>query len=316
MYTTMKTRLYTREPEYERNFWDAMRGHPGAIGMAENGRDVGTNTYLLPASAAARLSKAIEDESLFRQIGTSFQAYHSGYHIYTRDCNDLAMFVPEGGEIPLYEGMQDFSTLPVDSWKLAVFVKYAEDFIRDASFDMEQHLIRRFARNFGRAETNAFINGTGEQEPTGILNDTNGADVALTTTSITYDDMISLYFSAKPEYRSRGVWLMNDETAMALRKLKDADGNYLWNNATETILGKPVMISEFMPSAEAGSKPVAFGDFSYYWVIDRRPVSTRPLVEKFALYGQIGYLALEFLDGKLIRSDAVKVLQMENGASA
>ena len=135
------------------------------------------------------------------------------------------MFVPEGGEIPLYEGMQDFSTLPVDSWKLAVFVKYAEDFIRDASFDMEQHLIRRFARNFGRAETNAFINGTGEQEPTGILNDTNGADVALTTTSITYDDMISLYFSAKPEYRSRGVWLMNDETAMALRKLKDADGN-------------------------------------------------------------------------------------------
>lgn len=79
---------------------------------------------------------------------------------------------------------------------------------------------------------------------------------------------------------------------------------------------EPIMISEFMPSAGAGSKPVAFGDFSYYWVIDRRPVSARPLVEKFALYSQIGYLALEFLDGKLIRSDAVKVLQMENGASA
>lgn len=76
------------------------------------------------------------------------------------------------------------------------------------------------------------------------------------------------------------------------------------------ILGKKVLISEFMPNAESGSKPIAFGDFSYYWVIGKKPVSVRTLREKFALYGQIGYLAFEFLDGKLIRADAIKVIQM------
>ena len=105
---------------------------------------------------------------------------------------------------------------------------------------------------------------------------------------------------------------MNDKTALALRKLKDADGNYLWNNSYDTILGKQVLISEFMPDIEAGAKPIAFGDFSYYWVIGRKPVSVRILVEKFTFYDQIGYLAIEFLDGKLVRSEAIKVVEIAN----
>lgn len=108
---------------------------------------------------------------------------------------------------------------------------------------------------------------------------------------------------------------MNDTTAMTLRKLKDADGNYLWNANSDTILGKQVIISEFMPDIGVGSKPIAFGDFSYYWVICKQPVTVRTLKEKFVTLDQIGYLAFEFLDGKLIRPDAVKVIQMETEAS-
>ena len=63
---------------------------------------------------------------------------------------------------------------------------------------------------------------------------------------------------------------MNDETAMALRKLNDDNGNYLWNPNSDNIIGKNVVISKFMPCAGSGKKPVVFGDFSYYWVIDRR----------------------------------------------
>lgn len=91
---------------------------------------------------------------------------------------------------------------------------------------------------------------------------------------------------------------MNDKTALALRKMKDSAGNYLWNNSNDTILGKQVLISEFMPDIESGTKSIAFGDFSYYWVIGRKPVSVRTLVEKFTFYDQIGYLAIEFLDAK------------------
>ena len=114
----------------------------------------------------------------------------------------------------------------------------------------------------------------------------------------------------KTEYHKHGTWIMNDETALVLRKIKDADSNYIWNHNNDTILGKPVQISEFMPSVGAGAKPIAFGDFSYYWFIRRSPIAICTLTEKFAYHNQIGYLCFEFLDGKLIRPEAVKVLQI------
>lgn len=103
---------------------------------------------------------------------------------------------------------------------------------------------------------------------------------------------------------------MNDEAALALRTLKDSAGNYLWRESDDTILSKRVVMNNAMPSAAAGTKPIAFGDFSYYWVIVRSAVSVLPIVETFTLNQQIGYLAFEFLDGKLIRPEAVKVLQI------
>ena len=151
----------------------------------------------------------------------------------------------------------------------------------------------------------------GSNESTGTLHNTDGAKTALTAETLTYDDVISLYFSVDKEYRRNGIWLMNDKTALALRKLKDNNGNYLWNQANDTILGKQVIISEYMPDIETGTKPIAFGDFSYYWIVGRKPVTVRTLLEKFVLYDQIGYLAFEsLLDGKLVRNEAIKVIQM------
>jgi len=103
---------------------------------------------------------------------------------------------------------------------------------------------------------------------------------------------------------------MNDSTALALRKLKDENGAYLWNSTNDTILGKKVVICNEMPDAESGKKPVAFGDLSYYWVIDRSPVSLRPIRELFADYGQVAYIGHERLDGRLVRPEAVKVLKV------
>ncbi len=100
---------------------------------------------------------------------------------------------------------------------------------------------------------------------------------------------------------------MNDETALNLKMLKDQSGQYLWNQSSDTILGKPVHVSEHMPS---DGKPVAFGDFSNYYIIDRVPLTVRTLVEKYLLQGKMGYLGVEFLDGMFIRPEAVKVLRV------
>lgn len=302
----------TAQPEYDIQFWNAAKGIKGNEDVLAKGRISATGSYELPVSASAKIAKSMEKESVFRNIATEIKAYKSGYRIYAKDCKDLAQFIPENGEIPVYNGMKDFDVNAIGNHKLAVFVKMDEDFVHDAAFSLEQHLIGRFAKNFGRAEDNAFINGTGEKEPTGILHDSNGAEVGLTTESLTYDDVITLYFSVEKEYRKNGVWMMNDSTALTLRTLKDADGNYLWNHANDTILGKRVAISEYMPDILEGTKPIAFGDFSYYWIIDRKPVSVRTLMERFAVLGQVGYLAFKFLDGKLIRRDALKVIQVKN----
>lgn len=301
---------YTGSPEYDKHFWNVMRGHDSSIEALSKGRSSGNGLYALPNSSDNKYMAALEKESLFRQIATVIKAYNSGYRIFAKESNDLAEWVAENDALPIYDGLDDFTTNTVDSWKLATLVKIDEAFVHDASFDIESYLIKRFAKNFGRAEDNAFINGTGIEMPTGILHATGGAVVGLTTAQITYDNVIGVYFSIKPEYRKNSVWLMNDKTALALRILKDDAGNYLWRDSDDTILGKKVMISEYMPDSEIGSKPIAFGDFSYYWVIGRKPIGVRTLTEKFALLDQLGYLAFEFLDGKLIRQEAIKVLQI------
>jgi HK97 family phage major capsid protein len=303
---------YTGSPEYDKHFWNAMRGYDSSYDELSKGRSTGTGLYAMPNTSDNKYMAALEKESLFRGIGTVIKAYGSGYRIFAKDSNDLAQWVAENDAVPIYDGIDDFTINTVDSWKLAALVKLDESFIHDASFDIENYLIKRFAKNFGRAEDNAFINGNGNEMPTGILNATGGAEIAASLDEITYDDVIGLYFSVKPEYRKSAVWLMNDKTALALRTLKDNAGNYLWRDSDDTILGKKVLMSEYMPDSDAGAKPIAFGDFSYYWVIGRSPIGVRTLSEKFAVLDQIGYLAYEFLDGKLVRNEAVKVIKINN----
>ena len=91
---------------------------------------------------------------------------------------------------------------------------------------------------------------------------------------------------------------------------KEFFDKYFKTHEKIVLLGKEVMISNEMPSAGSGTKPIAFGDFSYYWIFDREHFSVKALREKFASYGQVGYLGFEFLDGLLIRKDAVKVLSI------
>lgn len=303
-------RICTGQPEYDTHFWNTMRGSKMSTAGIEDGRSNDTGSYALPNTGNSKYMNALNKESLFRRIATTVSAYDSGYNIYARDCDDLAQWVPENGTLPIFDGMNDFTRYPVNSHKLGVFVKLDEDFVHDATFDIESHLVKRLAKNFGKAEDTALIAGTGVEMPIGILNDAGGAEVGVTAAAITYDDIIRLYFSVKPEYRENGIWLMNDETALTLRTLKDSTGNYLWRSTDDTILGKHVVMNSAMPSVTTGAKPIAFGDFSYYWVVDRSPVSIKTISERFVLNGQIGYLAFEFLDGKLIRPEAIKVLQM------
>ena len=109
---------------------------------------------------------------------------------------------------------------------------------------------------------------------------------------------------------------MNDATVKAIRKLKDGQGQYLWQpaltaNTPDSILNRPVHTSAYVPTIAAGAKSVAFGDFGYYWIADRQGRSFKRLNELFATTGQIGFMATQRVDGKLILPEAIKVLQQK-----
>lgn len=297
-------------PEYGKSFWDYMRGDQLAERKMTGGNVVDTAAYAMPDTVNGKYENAIARESVMRRIASVLAQYSGSSHILAAASDDVAEFVPEAGSINVQDVVDDFTKIMIGRYKLATLLRLSSAFASDAAFDLEGYLVKRLAKAFARTEDQAFLSGTGVNEPVGLLNNDEGAETGVSATELTFDAVIEHYFSVKPEYRKNGVWLMNDETALALKKLKDDAGNYLWRSNDDTIMGKPVMISEHMPNAEAGVKPILFGDFSYYWIIKRSPLTVKMLRELFALNSLVGYLAFELIDGRLVRREAVKALQI------
>lgn len=228
-----------------------------------------------------------------------------------------ASWVDEEGAIP--ESDDGFGQVSIGAYKLGTMIKVSEELLGDSVFDLEAYVSREFARRIGNKEEEAFFTGDGTGKPLGVLADNGGAEIGVTAAAagaFTADEVFDLFYSLKAPYRKNAVFLMNDASVKALRKLKDSNGQYLWQPsltaaAPDTLLGRPVYTSAFMPALEAGKKSVLFGDLSYYWVADRQGRSFRRLGELFAPTGQVGFLATQRVDGKLILPEAVKVLQQK-----
>lgn len=168
------------------------------------------------------------------------------------------------------------------------------------------HLDGELAKRFGKAEEKLMLNGSGNKEPLGLLNQDLSCFVA---NDLNYDAIIDFYFSLSKEYRDNACFIVSDEIAIELRKLKDSDGNYIWNQSNDTILGKPVYVSSYMNDE---TKPILFGDFSYLSVILRGKMKLKVLNELFASKFEIGYAVKERLDFKLTQADAVRVLLLDS----
>lgn len=114
--------------------------------------------------------------------------------------------------------------------------------------NVEKYLTNEFVRRFGRTEEQVFINRTGINKPSSLLITAETERSINASDTVSYDDIIALYFATKPEFRKNGVWLMNDNIALTLRTLKYKNGNYLWRQSDDTILSRPVVSSPYMPN--------------------------------------------------------------------
>ena len=127
---------YINQSEYEPRFWNMARCRSGQDERLSTGYNTANGTYALPAAFGKKLGQALSQESLFRGMATVIRAYGNDYTLYAKDTDDLAQFVEEGGLIPVYDGIEDFTISKIGSHKLAVFAKLDEDFVNDAGFSM------------------------------------------------------------------------------------------------------------------------------------------------------------------------------------
>ena len=301
---------------YKQSFWNLMRSK-AAMPEVVNALQVGTDSeggYLVPDEFERTLVESLEEENIFRQLAKVIQTSSGDRKIPVVASKGTASWIDEEGAFT--ESDDAFGQVSIGAYKLGTMIKVSEELLNDSVFDLESYISREFGRRIGAKEEEAFFTGDGSGKPTGILAASGGAQTGITAASasaITADELIDLFYSLNSPYRKNAVWLLNDATVKAVRKLKDAQGQYLWQpslvaGTPDTILGRPVKTSAYMPVIAASAKTIAFGDFGYYWIADRQGRSFKRLGELYAANGQVGFLGSQRVDGKLILPEAIKLL--------
>ena len=294
-----------------------MQGDPHII---RNALQEGTDSeggYLVPDEFERTLVKALEEENIFRKLAKIIQTSNGDRKIPVVTTHGSASWLDEEELVP--ESDEVFGQTSLSAYKLGTFIKVSDELLNDSVFDLESYISSEFARRIGHKEEEAFFTGDGSGKPTGFFAASGGADVGITSAAaaaLTADELIDLFYSLRSPYRKNAVWVMNDSTVKAVRKLKDGNGQYLWQPALtagtpDTILNRPIYTSSYVPAIAAGAKTIAFGDFGYYWIADRQGRSFKRLNELFATTGQVGFMATQRVDGKLILPEAIKVLQQK-----
>lgn len=310
--------------EYRKNFLSAIRAkfkNGTANSLRESSLPDGG--YLVPSEFHKEIVTALEDENILRKIGMTIQTA-SSHRIPIVATKPEAMWVGEGETIDFTN--ESFGQVNLEAYKLATSIKVSNELLADSVYPLEDHITREFAKAFGRTEENYFLNGTSaeagrtQKSPVGLLTTLEKSPSTTITTasaSLTPDDLLNLEFSLRRPYRSRACWLLSDALLSQVRKMKDADGNFIWQpSLTEAepqrLFGYPVYTSAYMPEMTSGNVIALFGDFADFYVIGERGERIfKALNEIFAMSDQTGFLMLERIDAVLTNLEAIKALKLK-----
>jgi len=309
----MKPTSTRASAEYKEDFGRVLRGKTLLHNVMSEGVDA-DGGFLVPEEFEHQIVTGLEAANVIRSIAKTITT-SAERKIPIAATHSTAQWTPENSSYT--ESNPTFAQKTIDAFKLTDLVKVSVELLQDSVFDLEDYIANEFARAFGVSEEEAFCIGTGSGQPTGIFT-ANGGTVGVTAgsaTAITVDNLIDLIYALKSPYRRNAVFLMRDVTVSALRKLKDNNGAYLWQPSVQAgqpdrLLGYPLYTSPYAPTVAAGALPIAFGDFSNYWIADRMGRTVQRLNELYAGNGQVGFLATERVDGKVILAEGIQLLKM------
>ncbi len=302
---------------YKEDFDRHLRGKVLVYNVLSEGTDA-DGGYLVPEDFERDIVSALDEENVIRSLAKVITTQHER-KIPVATGHSTAQWTAENAAYT--ESNPTFGQKQIDAFKLTDLARVSVELLQDSAFDIEDYLMKEFARAFGIAEEEAFCVGTGTNQPTGIFT-ANGGTVGVTAAAnnaITADELINLVYALKSPYRRNAKFLMNDATISAIRKLKDQNGAYLWQPSLQAgqpdrLLGYDLYTSPYVPTMAAGALTVAFGDFKNYWIGDRAGRTVQRLNELYATNGQIGYVATERVDGKVILPEGIQLLKMKAGS--
>lgn len=194
-------------------------------------------------------------------------------------------------------------------------VLVSSELLTDAAFDVNGIVNGAIAERMGRIINEVMTTGDGSDDPNGIVTAAANGKTAALTNAVTADEILDLIHSVDPAYRGNAGLMFNDATLLAVRKLKDSEGRYIWQpnvvaGAAPTLHGYRYFINSDMASIGAGAKAILFGDFKRYTVRQAGGFEVKRLVERYADYDQVGFIAFARYDGELLDASAVKALTL------
>ena len=301
----------------------------GLRGLEFEGKSMSTSVaadggYLVDPQTAETVKSTLTNTASIRAVANVVNVDATSFDVLVDHTEAGAGWATEAGTLSETDTPNlDRITIPLH--ELSALPKASQRLLDDSAFDIEGWLAGRIADKFARCEAEAFVSGDGVDKPTGILtypvvdNETwtwgnigyvpTGDDGDLTTA----DPIIDLIYAVEAQYRVNSTFVMNSRTAGVIRKLKDADGRFLWADGLAAgeparLLGFPVLIVEEMPEVASDSYSIAFGDFGSGYTVAERP-DLRVLRDPFSAKPHVIFYATKRVGGAVSDFAAIKLLK-------
>jgi len=285
--------------------------------------------YAVPREIDAAIAARLKAISPIRAIAQVVQTGSAGYRKLVTTGGTASGWVSEVAARP-ETATPSFAEIAPPSGELYANPAASQAMLDDAGFDLESWLADEIAMEFARAEGAAFITGNGVNRPKGFLDAPNAAtnDAARPFGTLQFLasgnaatlgaspelKLIDLVHALKAGHRQGASWVMNSATLAQVRKLKAADGSFLWQAGVmegqpARLLGYPVVEAEDMPDVAAGNVPIAFGNFRAGYLIAERS-ATAILRDPFTNKPFVHFYATKRIGGQVLDSDAIKLLKI------
>jgi HK97 family phage major capsid protein len=306
---------------------DGLRGLP-LEGKAMSSAVAADGGYLIDPQTADRIRSMLFATSSLRSIANIVQVEASSFDVLV-DRSEVGSGWATEVATTTETATPIIERISIKLHELAAMPKASQRLLDDSAFDVEGWLAEKIATRFIRAEAAAFINGDGVDKPKGILLPAKVANASWTWGSIGYvptgaaadflaanpaDCIINLVYALGADYRANASFVMNSKTVGAVRKMKDADGRFLWSdglaaNEPARLMGYPVLVCEDMPDIAANAYAIAFGDFRSAYTVAERP-DLRILRDPFSAKPNVLFYANKRVGGDITDYAAIKLLKI------